>query len=169
MLIHMWEGRNSMSLFSSNGKNGQPHSAPACSSVPGLSIIAADLRVEGELRSTGVVRIEGTVIGNLQIDGQVIVADGGLVEGDIDANESVIAGEVRGSIVSSERIELRATAMVRGNLSAPKLAVQEGGVVEGRLRVGKQAPMPQQKNQFGRGKLRAIRPARQLRTAAAVV
>ena len=168
MLIYEREGRNSVSLFSSNGKNGQSQSAPACQSFPGLSIIAADLRVEGQLRSTGIVRIEGTVIGNLQIDGQVIVADGGLVEGDIDANESVIAGEVRGSIVSSERIELRATAMVRGNLSAPRLAVQEGGVVEGRLRVGKQPPMPRQKKQPGRVKLRAIRPARQLHTAVAV-
>jgi cytoskeletal protein CcmA (bactofilin family) len=157
-----------MSLFSSNGKNGQSQSAPACSNSPGLSIIAADMRVEGQLHSTGMVRIEGTVMGNLQVDGQVIVADGGLVEGDIDANESVIAGEVRGSIVSSERIELRATAMVRGNLSAPKLAVQEGGVVEGRLRVGKQPPVPQQKDQPERVKVRAIRPARQLQTAVAV-
>ena len=123
-----------MKRFSSNGR--QPKTGSHRDAQPGLSVIAADMSIEGELRSTGVIRILGKVNGNLHVDGQVIVAQGGLVQGDIHAREAVIASEVQGSIVGDERVELLATALVRGDLTAPKLQVQEGGQVVGRLRVG---------------------------------
>ncbi len=91
-----------MALFSSNGKEGDRRQKPDRNSEPGLSIIAADLEIEGALHSTGVIRIVGKVKGNVRVSGQVIVAKGGLVEGDIQATESLIAGEVRGSIQGGE-------------------------------------------------------------------
>ena len=126
-----------MVLFSSN-RNGERTQSLNGNGHPGESIIAPDLQIEGDLVSTGVIRIGGKVKGNLRVDGQVIVANGGLVEGNIHASESVVAGEVQGSI-DGERIELDATAIVWGNLTSPKLMVHEGGVVMGRLRVGKSA------------------------------
>ena len=126
-----------MARFFSDGKKGQRRLGPDLDGQAGLSVIAADLRIEGELHSTGVIRIEGTVKGELRVEGQVIVAKGALVEGDIYAKESLIAGVVRGSIEGAERVELHATAQVCGDLTSPKLVVHEGAVVEGRLRVGK--------------------------------
>ena len=45
---------------------------------PSLSIIAAGMRVEGELRTDGVVKIEGTVVGSVRAEQQVLVAKGGI-------------------------------------------------------------------------------------------
>ena len=156
-----------MTLFSSNGKKGQSRPAAQGNRQPGLSVITSDLRVEGELHATGDIRIEGKVKGNLRIDGEVIVANGGWVEGDVHAKESVIAGQVHGSIVGHERVELQATAMVRGNLTAPKLVIQEGGVVVGRLRVG-ETNAPQQEHPSERPGLVPIRPAPHVEPAVAV-
>ncbi len=100
-----------------------------------LSIVAADLRVEGALTSTGVIRIEGTVIGNVQAERQVLVAKGGTVEGDIDTSEAVLSGKVIGSVLGHERVELQPSAVIEGNITTPSLVMHEGAVVRGRIRM----------------------------------
>ncbi len=107
-----------------------------------LSIVAADLRVEGTLSSTGVIRIEGTVIGNVQAECQVLVAKGGIVEGDIDTREAVLGGKVIGSVLAHERVELQPSAALEGNITTPRLVMHEGAVLRGRIRIGTQSGVP---------------------------
>ncbi len=128
-----------MVLFPSNG-NGRhgslARSAGEADGEAGISVIAADLLVEGQLRSSGTVKVAGKVTGTLRAERQVRVAEGGVVEGDIYASEVVVAGEVRGLVVADGRIELHATAMIHGDLKAPRLLVHEGGRVTGQVRMG---------------------------------
>ncbi len=100
-----------------------------------LSIIAADMRVEGRLDSPGAVRIEGTVVGNVQVEGHVVLAKGGVVEGEIRTREAIVGGEARGSIVANERVELQASAAIHGDIATPRLAVHEGAALDGELRM----------------------------------
>ena len=74
--------------------------------------------------------------GNLRVARQVLVARGGLVEGDIETREAIVGGEVRGQIRALERLEIQAGAVVHGDLSARVLLVQEGGEVNGVVRMG---------------------------------
>ncbi len=71
--------------------------------------------------------------GLLFVSGQVPIdpATGALIEGDIETREAVVAGEVAGSIRADERVELQATALVRGDITTPKIAILEGGKVTG--------------------------------------
>ena len=107
-----------------------------------LSIVAADLRVEGALTSTGVIRIEGTVIGNVQAERQVLVAKGGIVEGDIHTREAVLGGKVIGSILGQERVELQPSAVIESDITTSRLVVHEGAVLRGYVRMGKQTGTP---------------------------
>jgi cytoskeletal protein CcmA (bactofilin family) len=126
-----------MVVFSS-GKNGsgnvlgtsrQEHEAP-------LSILARGVKLTGTLETSGVVRVEGGVEGDLRAKGgQVLVAPGGVVEGDLEAALVVIAGEVRGQIVATELVELKAGAEVHGDIRTPRITVEEGGAVNGTLRM----------------------------------
>ena len=52
---------------------------------PGLSIVAKDLTVAGDLQAQGVVRIEGRVVGSVHAGDQVLISEGGIVEGDVVA------------------------------------------------------------------------------------
>jgi cytoskeletal protein CcmA (bactofilin family) len=135
-----------MGLFSSNAKDRRRSASPSetCDGNRGLSILAAHLRVEGELRSSGSVKIAGRVTGNVRAEHKVVIAKGGLVEGDIHTTEALVAGEVRGSVTVDGRIELHATAIIRGNVTAPRLVVREGGSVVGQVRMGNSVNVSQQ-------------------------
>ncbi len=101
----------------------------------GLSIVARDLTVTGDLEAAGVIRIEGRVQGNVYAGDQVLLSEGGVIEGNVAAREAVIGGTVHGSISGSERVELQARAIVAGDISTPRLLVQEGGRVNGGVRM----------------------------------
>ncbi len=95
------------------------------------SVIDASMQVVGRVHSTAVVTVAGTVLGPVSADDQVIVRKGGRVEGDVEAREVVLNGEVHGSVDARERLEIQASAVVHGDLHAPRLMVQEGAVVDG--------------------------------------
>lgn len=129
-----------MALFTEKG-------AGAGESVAGLSIIGSGMRVVGDISADGVVKIEGTVVGTVRAAKQVLVAKGGEVEGDVVSREAIIGGEVRGGIYAEERVELQATSVVHGDVSTRKLFVQEGGEINGVLRMGEDAGQPPQQGQ----------------------
>ena len=79
-----------------------------------FSIIASDMTVIGDLETEGVVRVEGRVKGTVRVGAQVLVAVGAVIEGDLHTQEAVVAGQVSGTIVARERVELQATAVVSG-------------------------------------------------------
>ena len=104
-----------------------------------LSIIGTGMRVVGDITAEGVVKVEGTIVGTIHAGRQVLVAKGGMVEGDVFAREAIIGGEVRGSIEASERVELQPTSVVHGDVATKRLLVQEGGEVNGVVRMGQDA------------------------------
>ena len=118
-----------MAIFADKGSGGGDAEAA-------LSIIAAGMEVVGDIVAEGIVKVEGAVRGNLRVARQVLVAKGGLVEGDIQTREAIIGGEVRGAISASHRIEIQPASVVHGDLATPMLLVQEGGEVNGVLRMG---------------------------------
>ena len=125
-----------MGIFSQtpapNGAAPPPRRRPEAHA---LSIVAQDMTVTGDLTANGVVRIEGRVTGNVTADDQILLAEGAVVEGDLRTREAVLGGEVRGSVAASERVEVQATAAVQGDIITPRLLIQEGGRVNGAIRM----------------------------------
>jgi cytoskeletal protein CcmA (bactofilin family) len=97
----------------------------------GLSIVARDLVIAGDLQADGVVRIEGRIVGNVHAGDQVLLCDGGIIEGDIVTREAVIGGRVHGCIAAEERVEVQASGLVHGDIATRRLLIQEGGRVNG--------------------------------------
>src|SRR6266700_507818 len=137
-----------MALFTEKGGAGGD-------AVTGLSIIGTGMRIVGDISADGVVKIEGTVVGTVQAAKQVLVAKGGEVEGDVVSREAIIGGEVRGGIYAEERVELQATSVVHGDDSTKRLFVQEGGEINGVLRMGEDAGQPPQVTRSGQALARA--------------
>ena len=96
-----------------------------------MSIIASGLQVEGTLSGSGVIRIEGTLVGTVRAEHLVHVAEGGTVEGDIHAQEAILGGEVTGSILADRRVKVQATAVIHGDIKTSYLVVDEGAEVCG--------------------------------------
>jgi cytoskeletal protein CcmA (bactofilin family) len=103
---------------------------------PGLSIIAVGTHVTGQVDTNGVIKVEGAVTGSVRAEGQVLVAKGGMVDGDILTREAIIGGEVRGAIYADDRVEVQASSAIHGDITTQRIVVQEGGDVNGHIKMG---------------------------------
>ena len=128
-----------MSVFGSNAKStGERLVAPSKSSpaTANLSIVGAGMTIRGDLETDGVVKVEGTVEGHVKATAQVLVARGGVVQGDIETTEAVVGGAVNGAIRARERVEVQAGASVAGDVTTVRLAVVEGATLNGQIKMG---------------------------------
>ena len=101
----------------------------------GLSVIAGGMSINGQLDTNGVVKVEGMVCGSVRAERQVLVAKGGIVDGDILTREAVIGGGVRGAVYADERVEVQASSQINGDITTKRILLQEGGEVNGHLKM----------------------------------
>ena len=94
---------------------------------------------EGKLTFEGTVRVDGKLKGEVFSDDILIVGEGATVEAEIDIGEIIIQGTVVGNIRAKRGIEIHAPGRVKGDLSAPRLQLAEGAVVDGVCRSGRNA------------------------------
>jgi len=104
-----------------------------------LTIIAPSTRVVGEIHSTGVVKVEGLVNGTVKAERQVLIAKEGTIEGDVSSGEVVVGGRVEGGVHATDRVEVQAGAVVHGDVTTHRLVVQEGGEVNGVIKMAGEA------------------------------
>ena len=103
------------------------------------TIIGRDTEFVGALSGPGHVLVRGVVRGDSvladsAIAGSVTVAEGGQWLGALRAADIVVAGSIDGDVSAADRIEIRPTARIRGSVSAGRIAIGQGAVVEGDLR-----------------------------------
>lgn len=104
--------------------------------VGGIStVVGAGATFTGNFKGTENYVIYGTIIGDCNLDGTVVVEEGGLWRGNITAQIVVIAGELHGDVVAHKKIELAQTAKIIGSISGPTVAVAEGAVIEGAIKM----------------------------------
>ncbi len=119
--------------FGSDRSDPRDASRAANRGEAALTIIAVGTRLIGELECSGVVKVEGTVVGSVRSDRQILVARGGTVEGDMGAPEVVVGGVVQGGVTGADRVEVQTGAAVHGDITTRRLVVQEGGEVNGQV------------------------------------
>ena len=108
-----------------------------------LSVVGHGTRVVGRIHSSGAVTVGGTMLGDVRAD-QVLVAEGGRVEGDVFAREVVLGGEVRGSVVAEERVKVLESAVIRGDITTPRLMMHEGAEIDSDLHMAQSTAVAQQ-------------------------
>jgi cytoskeletal protein CcmA (bactofilin family) len=96
--------------------------------------------IEGKYAFSGTVMLNGKFKGEIQSNDTLIVGDRGVVNATIRAGGVVVIGEVVGNILATERVELRGTARVFGDVEAPVIVVEEGVLFEGHCRMVKTRP-----------------------------
>jgi cytoskeletal protein CcmA (bactofilin family) len=128
-----------MSIFTKPTTEKVPMRTDSPPPEAGLSVIAAGMKIVGDIESTGVVKIEGMVEGAIRGARQLLLGRQGTVHGDIRAHEVVIGGSVVGTIIADERVEIQGTSSVQGDIHTKSIVVLEGGVINGAVRMGDDA------------------------------
>jgi cytoskeletal protein CcmA (bactofilin family) len=111
--------------------------------------IAPSTTIVGTISGQGSYVFCGIVEGDCDIDGPLTLAAGGRWKGVLKATDIVVAGDVEGDVVARQRVEISGTARVSGSLSGNSIAVAEGAVIEGEIKVtsGEPAVTFQEKRQ----------------------
>ncbi|NOX91280.1 MAG: polymer-forming cytoskeletal protein [Gammaproteobacteria bacterium] len=100
----------------------------------------------GTIGGSGHTIVLGSVKGSSELDGTLVIGEGGCWTGDIIAKYIVIAGQVEGSITAREKMEIVCTAKIRGSLTSPFIAIAEGAVHEGEIHMGEIKRFTDQRN-----------------------
>lgn len=104
------------------------------------SIIGEGTKFKGEFDLNGLLRIDGDFTGVIRTRGKVLVGQNGRAECTLHAGTVVVGGVVRGEIVSTEKVIILSTGLVLGNISTPRLIVEEGVIFNGSCRITTSAP-----------------------------
>lgn len=123
-----------MAIFAKDDSTGDSKNGVAAGEGA-MSIIAAGMTVTGDIDSAGVVKVEGRVEGGVRTARQVLIGRQGEVKGDIETREAVIGGRVEGTITATERVDVQATASVNGDIHTKSIVVQEGGKINGTVKM----------------------------------
>ena len=97
--------------------------------------IAASTKIVGTISGQGAYVFCGTVEGDCDITGPLTLAEGGRWKGTMKATDIVVAGTVEGDVAAKQRVEIAGSARVTGSLAGNSIAVAEGAIIEGEIRV----------------------------------
>jgi cytoskeletal protein CcmA (bactofilin family) len=110
---------------------GAPPRQPLAAPPEARAYLDQGSKVTGKLSFEGPARIDGQIDGEITAKDSVMIGENAVVTAQIKAASIIVAGKVSGDLTASQRIEIRPSAKVLGNLTAPVLVVQEGAVFEG--------------------------------------
>ena len=123
------------------------------------SLIPGSVTVEGELTGRGDLVVLGRVLGDITIDGLLIIEEGGAVRGEVRASSVVIRGALAGDAVGQESVRVEAGAQVVGDLRAPRIKVADGAQLKGRVQIGAEAGLSPVKQVVPGPRVRRARPS----------
>ena len=96
------------------------------------TIIGEGYTFTGEVQGSSVIRIEGKIIGNVNVDGGVVLGEKGNVDGDITSKTVIIFGIVNGNIKTTQ-LEIKKTGYVNGDITTDALEIELGALYNGKL------------------------------------
>jgi len=98
---------------------------------PEPTVLGRGAVIEGSLRATGPLQVDGQVDGTVQVDGQVSVGPNGVVTGELVADEIVVGGRVEGKVTARAHLHIAPGGSVRGEVRYGSLQVDRGGLLDG--------------------------------------
>lgn len=102
----------------------------------GTTLIGTGTTVKGDISSNSDLRIDGTIVGNINCSSKIIVGASGIVEGDISGNQADVVGKVSGNIRAKDILQLRGDCVVSGDIYAGKLQVEPTATFNGQCHMG---------------------------------
>lgn len=99
------------------------------------TVINKGITVKGEITGTSPIEVHGVIDGTAGTEGLLHVKPGGRVTGAVAGRAVVVEGEVDAQIHGEQKVELRSTAKVRGDISTKALVIAEGATFDGNVKM----------------------------------
>lgn len=99
------------------------------------TIIGANSEINGDVTSAGSIRVDGKMFGTVRANGNLIIGENGLLEGDAIAMNVVIAGKVKGNVKVSQKVEINGTGNHLGDIMAKTVVIEDGAQFTGHCKM----------------------------------
>ncbi|MBU1693592.1 MAG: polymer-forming cytoskeletal protein [Verrucomicrobia bacterium] len=103
------------------------------------SVIAAEVEITGTVKTSGSIRIDGKLDGELNCGGDAVIGKSATIKGNLTVSTASIAGAITGNVTARDRIEMKSSARVMGDIKAKRLAVEDGVTFVGKSEVNPSA------------------------------
>ncbi len=105
-----------------------------------MSVIDQGCEFEGRLTFVGTLILNGKLKGEVQSSGTLIVREGGEIQADVRVGVAIVSGQISGHVTAQERVELKKTARIFGDILTPVLSLEEGVVFDGHCEMKGEGP-----------------------------
>lgn len=102
------------------------------------TLIGEGFHITGEVTGTSVIRIDGKVTGNVNVESGVILGEAGIIEGDLNSRSAIVFGTVTGNIICGQ-LEIKKSATVQGDIQTDTLEIELGASFNGKLNMKKES------------------------------
>jgi cytoskeletal protein CcmA (bactofilin family) len=132
------EGADYRSATPARAQDPGGSKAPAKSGE--CAVIGRSIEINGDVRGNEDLRIEGDVSGTVELrNSNLTIGKEGKVRADVYAKSITVDGTTEGDLYASERIVVHISAHVRGNITAPKVGIEEGAKFKGSIEMDQAA------------------------------
>ncbi|MCR5672642.1 MAG: polymer-forming cytoskeletal protein [Lachnospiraceae bacterium] len=114
------------------------------------TFIGADTKLEGTLITRSSVRIDGTIVGGVVADGTVVLSQSGQIQGNVMAENIVVAGVIDGNLTIKDKTNIEPTGEVYGDINTMRILIDEQSVFQGKCNMN----VDRSKSMKGRLKLK---------------
>ena len=114
-----------------NGKSKNGNNGGSTTGGGGVNTIDAQTEMEGNIKAAGNIRIDGTLIGNLDCGALLVIGPKGRIKGDVTCVKAIIEGEFDGNLIVKEDLTLEGNSVISGDVKAQKMAVLGGSQING--------------------------------------
>jgi cytoskeletal protein CcmA (bactofilin family) len=110
------------------------------------AIIGRSIQIKGELTGNEDLTIDGTVEGKIELkENSLTIGPNGKIKADINAKAVTITGEVHGNVTAEEKVEIRETGKLLGDIVAPRLVIADGAFFKGSVEMEKKSSLAKEK------------------------
>ena len=101
-----------------------------------ITIISRGVKIEGKITSSGNIRIDGEIQGDIFSESNVTIGEVAKVKGQINANVITIGGKVSGIVRAKEKLILDSKSNLKGDIFTKNLVIEEGAKFDGKCKTG---------------------------------
>jgi len=117
-----------------------------------INLISNGTDITGDIKSNGDIRIDGSLTGNLNTKGKVVIGPTGKIKGEVICKNSEVSGIIEGKIIVGQLLNLKVSSKIHGDISTSKLSIEPGATFSGNCK------MSDNDNNVGAGNIKEKEP-----------
>ncbi|MGM0437683.1 MAG: bactofilin family protein [Bacillota bacterium] len=99
------------------------------------TILGAGTKIDGNINTKGSLRVEGTVVGEIKVEGDLFVGEEAKIKTKVEARNVIVAGKIEGNITAQNKLEILPTGKVAGDIEMKTIKIEEGAKFEGNSKI----------------------------------